>query len=90
MYLTMCILLLFVRERKWNSFSWSRWNMSRMRSFGIGTVSYYISVFIVQRISANLCPGVTQKIEIASTERTARSFNLGYYHFNISSTDSKS
>ena len=54
--------------------------MSRMRSFGIGTVSYYISVFIVQRISSNLCPGVTQKIEIASTESTARSFNLGYYH----------
>ena len=36
MNLTMCILYLFVRERKWNSFSWSRWNMSRMRSFGIG------------------------------------------------------
>ena len=48
MYLTMSILHLFARERKWSSFSWSRWNMSRMRSFGIGTVSYYISVFIVQ------------------------------------------
>ena len=34
--------------------------------------------------------GHTKKIEIASTESTARSFNLGYYLFNISSTDSKS
>ena len=64
--------------------------MSRMRSFGIGTVSYYISGSLCNEFLRTYVQGLHKKIEIASTESTARSFNLGYDLFNISSTDSKS